>query len=545
MQSSLNCISSSVYGRATLSKVIGIHRGGALVALLVTVILVLTACSGNGSSESKGEGSTLKLLLPFLADTWDTRDTSSVELAPGLLVNEPLMTYQADGTFAPTLAVKVDHPDPLTYVYTLRTGVKFSDGAKLTPEDVKYSFDLHIAKGTTSKIARYWAGKTVSVEGADQVKVTLPGPDPEFPYTITKTGIVEKAYYEKNNGQVGTPNVPQIGTGPYTYESFSAGTSVTLERNSGYWGKEAPYKSISFVTPKDDGSRLLALQSGDYDGIFLPPLSQVPAIKAVQGLSSVKTSDVAIYRISFDMKKAPFDDVHVRKAITHLVDRESLIKTAFGGEATIANSLVPKETLIGLADAAPVDSAYKKFGSELTYDLSAAKAELAQSSVPSGFDVEVPVHASDPTESLIAQTLAQSLKQIGINVSVKSVDDATFGNAVYLDHTTGGLMVDSWNAGSPEPGNLPFSVLTPGSIANLSQLDDPAVNEALKAYRNLEPGTEAQTKLLDALTAAQSQAAYVPIAFSNIYTFAIDSLQVKDFTSFWWLTPIIETLVSK
>ena len=487
---------------------------------------------------------TAKLLLPGIAETWDTRDTTSFLLAAGLLVNEPLMSFRPDGTFVPTLATDFDQPDPLTYVYTIRDGVLFSNGTPMTAEDVKFSFELHSADDTTSNSARYWTNvESISVLGDNQIEVTLLEPDPEFPYTVSKTGIVSKALYEAEGDQVGTPGVQQIGTGPYTFGAYTPMRSVELTANPDYWGEAPPYTSITFDSAQDDSTRLLALQSGDYDGIFVPPPGLVTQIDALGSYTPSTASDVALWRIGMDITKAPFDDPKVREAISHAINRDAVVQGAFSGLAVVADAMVP-EAIAAISDPELVVSTYAGYAEDFEFDLDLAAAALAESSVPDGFTVEVVVPASDQTTSLIAQTIAQDLEKIGIDLEIKSLDDQAHANAIYFEKTSQGLTIDSWNAGSPEPANLPYSVLAPGALGNTAQLDDPAVNEAIATYRALPSGSpDRQAAFLDILDAAHEQNVYVPLAFPDVFAYTDEGLTIVDFTSFWWLTPMIDTVV--
>ena len=495
--------------------------------------------------EVPAEASAIHLLMPLMPATWSMVDLSSNMLAASLLVTEPVIAFQPDGTFANLLAQDFQQLDPTTYLITLADGITFSDGTPLTADDVKFSFEIHTAEDTTSNIARYWRDVTsIEVIAENQVQVTLGTPDPDFPYTLAKTGIVSRAYHELHGDQVGTPTVPQLGTGPYTYEAFTPSVSVELVANPGYWGEAPVFPEITMELARDDASRLLALQSGDYDGVYLPPLTQIDQIEAIGEYTMAQNSDVALYRIGLDVTKPPFDEIEVRDAIAHAIDRDAIVAGAFGGRASVANSLVPESSLDILGDPDAVASTYAEFAEDFTFDLDLARQSLAASTVPDGFEIDVPVPASDATVSLIAQTIAQDLAEIGITLNVVAQDDATFGTTIYVERSHDGLTIDSWNAGSPEPGNLPFALLAPGAIGNTAQLDDPAALEAIAAYKAAEPGSSEQLgELIEALTLAHDQRAYVPLAFPDVYAFVDDDLAIREFNSFWWLTPIIQTLV--
>lgn len=522
---------------------------GALLVGAVVLALVAAACGGGDSSaandDSEGAtGESLSLLLPFFPPTWDTRDTAGALNTVQLAVNEPLTAYGADGTFTPVLASEVEHPDPTTFVYTLRPDIKFSDGTPLTPEDVKYSFELHMGEDTPSLRARFFtAVDSVEVVDDDQVKVTLTEPEPEFEYAVASLGIVSKANYEAHPDDIGSPSAPQIGTGPYVIADSKPSSSVTLERNPAYWGDAPSYDTATFTIAKDDSARLLALQTGDLDGVIAPPVNQVPAIEGLDTYTEYSTFDPTVYRVIFDMTKAPFDDIHVRKAIAHAIDREAIVSGVFEGRAELTESVVPESVVADMDGDADVAAAYDEFARDFEFDLAAARAELAQSSVPEGFSVEVPVFSDDPAQALVVQVMAQSLAELDIELTAKQVD-LNGWTGVYTEGTSDGLIVDQWSGGSPDPATIPRSLFAPGSIGNFSNLDNAAVNDALETYVAADgDGSVKQRALLDALAAAQEETPYVPLAFLNMYIFLDDEVQLAEVTPFFWMIPFTDEFV--
>lgn len=510
----------------------------AAVVAFASVVALVGVDAGGAADAADG---TLGLLLPLVPATWDTRETAGYHNVVQLAVTEPLTAYAADGTITPLLASEAEHPDPTTYVYTLRPDVQFSDGSPLTPEDVKFSFELHMGEESASYRARFFAGvESIEVVGDDQVTVTLAEPDPEFPYAVASLGIVSKAYYEAHPDDIGTPSAPQIGTGPYVIADFTPAVSVTLEPNAGYWGEAATYEEVTFATASDDSSRLLALQSGDFDGVLLPPVHQIAAIQGLGAYTEYSTFDPTIYRVIFDTTKAPFDDIHVRNAIAHAIDREAIVAGVFGGNAELADSVVLESVVADMGGDADVASAFDEFAGGFEFDLDAARAELAQSSVPDGFSIEVSVFSEDPTQALVAQVMAQSLSEIGIDITIKQVDMNGWVG-VFLEGEGDGLIIDQWSAGSPDPATIPRSLFAPGVAGNFSKLDEPAVNEGLAAYVAADGDQPAQqTALLDTLAAAQALTPYVPLAFPNLYVYLDDDVELSAVTPYFWMVPFAE-----
>lgn len=518
-------------------------RRGLVTGLLVISLVGVSACTADTDSPTAADAE-LDLLLPAFPLSWDTRSTSGFHLTAQLLIIEPLLRLEPDGTFEPTLAESVEHPDPLTYVYTLRDGVTFSDGSPLTPEDVIYTFGLHSAEDTTSFMARYMAGiESLEATADSEVTVKLSAPDPEWPYTIARMGIVSAAYHEAHPESVGTPDAPQLGTGPYVVEGMTAGTSLELVRNDTYWGEQPRYEAINFEAPADDNARLLALQSGEYDGFLQPPLSQLPALTAAPGYTLTEVPDAATYRIGMDITKAPFDDPAVRRALAHAVDRQAMLDAALGGHGTIANGLVPEELVAALGSSQSVGEAYEALGEQFTYDIDAAAEELADSSVPEGFPLEILVQQTEPPQLLMAQILAQSLAEIGIDVTVRQVDDNTFLSTVISEKSGDGLVIFGANAGSPEPSNMARSAYTPGDFLNMEQFESPTVSTALEEYKHTEDDATKQELLLQIFEEVQAVTPYVPVFQPYVAAIIADQFVIEGFTAFWWASRIDEMIV--
>lgn len=519
------------------------RRRAALVVMLISM-LAATACSSSGSDEAANDD--LKVIVPSAPASWDTRQTGSLTLAAQLLVNEPLMTYQADGSVVPNLASAVANPSPTVYEYTLAEGITFSDGSPLTVDDVKFSYELHSAADSTSYTAAAWSQvDSIETSGNDKIVITLKAPDPQFRYTIAKVGIVSKAYYEEHGDTVGTPDVPQIGTGPYLFDRFVPQSETTLVPNPDYRGEKPRFNSITMKVAKDDAARVVALQTGEFDGVVSPPLSQIASFEDLDGFSGQEALDFALYRINFDTKKAPFDDVHVRKAIMHATDRQALVDGIFAGQATVAPTLVPESIMAVAGDPAEVKQAYVELESDLTFDLDAARAELEQSSRPDGFDLEIPVDQGDPSQSLIAQTIGQHLAEIGINVTVKAMDQQGHGDAVYFKHTADGLSIDSWNGGTPDPINIPKNTLLPGLFGNVAQYDNPEVTQLLDAYQALDVEDPTRVPvLLEALSITGDDLPMVPLFTPKVFAFFKDGTALKDFDTFWYMTRWTENLTT-
>ena len=505
---------------------------GVLVAIIVATLLAACGSSG-GSGTVTSLPKDLRILTVAGPPTFDQWATVAQPLGIIMMVNEPLLRY--DGVeFQPAAAESFEVVSPTRYTYTLREGVTFSDGSPLTAEDVKFTLEQAMDDSHYSTTYTVLSSiKTITASG-NTVTLDLKAPQPQFQYVVAQTGIVSKAFYEKNGDAVGTPGVGQIGTGPYTLTSFQPDEEMVVERNPDYWGDPAPFDSITFEVTKDDSARMLALQSGEADGIFEMPINQVDAIDDLDGYTVHEVQDSTLYILQMDTTKGPFKDEAVRDAVRHAIDRKSIVDAAFGGKAVVASTLTSAAALKKVADPKAVDDALAGFDKDNAYDAELAQSTMASSTSAGGFEVELPIETIDPNVTLISQVIEQDLAKIGIKLKVK-VRDADY-TAVLLEHDHQGLTLNSFSTNTPDPA-MPLGYFTPADgVFNLTGLDNKAAVTALDASNGLAVDDPARGELiLEALTAQQDSGAILPLALPNMYFGLRDGLSPEGFTNYWWM----------
>lgn len=514
-------------------------------AIAAALVAVLTAACSGATPAAQDEATSLDVIVPVHGDVLEPTRLSVNGLANLLLGAEPLVRYSSDGTLTPTLAEAVAEPDETTYVFTIRDGVEFWDGTPLTAADVVFSFELHADSESESLNAPFWAQvQRIEATGDREVTVALSQPDSAFPYTIAFTPILSEAFYDEHGEDVGTPGVMNMGTGPYRFTSFTPSSETVLEANEDYWGGAPPYDRLRLSTIGDDAARLSAVQSGEFDAVYNIPIGQLDAFEGVEGFSSAEASDLLVYKFNFDTTQPPFDDVHLRRAFMHAVDRGDIVAGALGGNARLAPAVVPPEILGTSAGQEQVEETFERLEEDLAFDLDAAQAELAQSASPDGLTVELLTIASDPNLSLIAQTASQTLAEVGIQLDVREVDDNTYYELVYFTHQTGGVSLDGFSGPNPAPITMPrytlssaFGLPKGGQGSNLADYDNAEVDALLEQAAALPADDpEAVSTVLEALERAQADTPYVPIAYPRVYAGVRPGLDLASFDAFWWMT---------
>ena len=330
-------------------------------------------------------------------------------------IMESLYAVSPDGkTVIPWLAESYDlSADQLVWTFHLRQGVKFSNGQEMTSADVKFSLE------EASAVKGGWEWINTAIK-------TIETPDPATVVITTKfkwaplladlalfsNAIIPNNYAGDTKDEFYTH---PMGTGPFVWDHWTKGQDLKLVKNPDYWQAGKPYlDSITWTVVGDDNTRILQLKGGQIQINEFPPFSAIDSLKATPGVVMTLFPSTRTDYLVMNHNKKPLDDVHVRRAIALAVDREAIIKATLFGYGQPANSFMP-----------PQVPYYDPNSPGLQFDLDAAKKEMAASSVPDGFKLEFLAGSGDVVSESVAEILQQSLKPLGIDVTIKKLDTTT------------------------------------------------------------------------------------------------------------------------
>lgn len=341
---------------------------------------------------------------------------------------------------------------PTRYVYTIKKGIRFSDGSPLTAADVAFSMNVHRDPKTGSKMGDFF-GNVVSIRNrGNQVIVVLKKPDSNWQFTpAASPGLVysEKDYRAKG-ANFGTPSGMPIGTGPYKFSEFTPNSRVVLVRNPYYKGKKYPWDKIVFPVIPDEQARLLALQSGEVDGTFAVPNNNISTWIKIPNLKVGTYVSGGWRGFSIDIEDGPFKDVHVRRAIAYSLNKPDINEALASSRGVVLNGLPPLIFIKGLLPAAEVNAALKKVNA-YPYSLDDAKAELAKSAYPKGFTTTLNTPNGCAACLLLSQVLAQGASKIGITINLNPMPGPQRFQVI-LDHKPNlGIQVLGQAPDSPHP----------------------------------------------------------------------------------------------
>ncbi|MEJ1194182.1 ABC transporter substrate-binding protein [Pseudarthrobacter sp. CCNWLW207] len=430
-------------------------------ATLAIGALLLTGCSANQGSTGASGGSSESALLTIPREDMGTFVQNFNPFAPTLnpmvqqSIYESLLIFNpANGETTPWLATEWQATeDGKSITFTLRDGVKWSDGQPLVAEDIAYTFELQ------KKIkGGYDYLENVAPEGTNKVKFNFSKPWSPALYDLGQLTILPKHIWSALADPEKDANAKPVGTGPYTeVDSFQA-QSFVLKKNPNYWQPEkqkiAGIKMLAFAG--NDGANLAAA-NGDVDWApqYMPNIEKTFVSKDPEHRQYWFPATGAMINWQLNTAKAPFNDVDVRKALSMAVDRDQVTKIGMSGYAKPA-------------DCTGLSGNYEKWKSAdvkdsctwTKLDVDAANAVLDKAGYAKGadgkrtlkdgkpFEFKISVGASSSDWLSVANVISQNLAEIGVTAKVDSPDWA----AVVASYETGDF--DSgivWSANDPSP----------------------------------------------------------------------------------------------
>lgn len=303
------------------------------------------------------------------------------------------------------------------WVFKLKQGVKFHNGAEMKAEDVKASLELC---KTSPEVAQY--GKsTGTIEVVDDytIKITTDGPQSGLLADLAHHGnaILPADLIASGHNF----NKEPIGTGPYKLVSWNKGESLVYEAFPDYFKGEAPIKNVVWKIIPEGSSRTMALEAGEADLIVEVEGTDVARLKDNPDITVFDEAGTSHNFMMVNNEIAPFNNQAFRRAIASAIDKEAIVKVALNGAGSPCDAMVPTAFPGATAENAP------------TYDVEKAKAYLAESGL-SPAECTFALICSDDTKLRAGQVIQSNLKEnLGIDITLESMDLAT-----YLDVTATG-----------------------------------------------------------------------------------------------------------
>ena len=329
---------------------------------------------------------------------------------------EGLTRFGPDGSVRPALATTWEASDDGTsYTFHLASGVTFHDGTAMDAEDVKFSLDRARAEDSANAQKALFAGiASVDVVDPLTVKVTLSAPNGNFPFNMAWGDAVIVA-----PESIDTAATNPVGTGPFKFESWTQGDRIEIVRNDSYWGEPAALSKATFRIIADPTAAFAAMMAGDVDAFpnfpapeTLPQLADDPRFKVIVGSTEGETI------LAMNNKQPPLDNVKVREAIAHAINRQDIIDGAMFGYGTPIGT-----------HFAPHNPAYVDLTAQSAYDPEKSKALLAEAGVS---DLTLSLKLPPPSYARRGgEIIAAQLREVGINTEITNVEWAQWLDDVF------------------------------------------------------------------------------------------------------------------
>jgi peptide/nickel transport system substrate-binding protein len=374
-------------------------------------------------------------------------------------VLEGLVKIDRNGKIVPALAkgYKISK-DGKEYTFVLKKGVKFHDGKPFDAEDVKYTFErLMDPKAGIAHPEYYKDIDAVQVVDSHTIKVKLKNVNSMFLFNLARGDsiIVNKQAVDKLKSE-------PVGTGPFKFVEWVRGDHVTLVRFEGYYKKDLPYlDKVTYKFIGDPSAQIASLKAGDIDviGYDVSPenaalLEKDPKFKVMNGYTTTKAI------MSTNNSKKPFDDVRVRRAMAHAIDRSALIKGAMSGYG------VPIGTHMD-----PGNPYYVDLTSVYPYSPEKAKQLLKEAGYPNGFEAVIKLPERYAYAKRCGEIIADMFSQVGIKLKIELME---WGQ--WLDRVFKNADFDLTVIGHAEP----FDINIYGNPKYYFRYDSPKFQETLK-----------------------------------------------------------------
>jgi peptide/nickel transport system substrate-binding protein len=332
-------------------------------------------------------------------------------------VYEGLTRFAADGSILPGLASSWEiAPDGLSWVFNLRPGVTFHDGTPFTAEDVAFSFERAMAEDSTNAQKQLFEGiNAVNVIDDVTVEIGLDAPKGSLLFNLAwgDAVILSPASAETNRTN-------PVGTGPFRFSQWVQGDRVELVAYEDYWGEKPKLEKVTFKFISDPTAAFAAMMAGDIDAfpVFPAPENLMqfeadPRFQVVVGTTEGETI------LAINNARAPFDDIRVRQAIAHAIDRQAIVDGAMFGYGTPIGS-----------HFAPHHPAFVDLTGMSAYDPERSRALLAEAGLAEGFSTTLAL----PPPSYArrgGEIVASQLRAVGIETQIVNMEWAQWLEQVF------------------------------------------------------------------------------------------------------------------
>ncbi len=425
-----------------------------MLAIFLSAALFVTAFAGCGKKKADG----ITVQIGPNPETLDPALNSAVDGGNMLItLFETLLIIDQDNKVQPGQAEKYEvSPDGLTWTFTMRDGLKWSDGTELNAKDFEYTFkriaDTNVAAPYAETVIGMIEGYKDAIDSKNPEKLNVKASDDGKTLTIKLAypcsyfdkivafgtmSPVQKATVEKNGDSWATKPETYVCNGPYTITEWTPSEKIVCKKNENYKGGWDSSKivndKLTFLLLEDSSASYTAYTGGTAQLIKDVPTEEIPTLKKDKKDEFNVDPILGTYYLSMNLNKAPFNNKNVRKALSLAIDRDYVANTVMQGTYTPAYNYVGT----GVDDVDPgkflenskaANGGKTYISEDYKANLEEAKKALAEAGYPEGKGFPTITYSTNDTgyHKALAEYLQQVYKDLGITMNIDIVDWSSF-----------------------------------------------------------------------------------------------------------------------
>lgn len=518
------------------------HKLTATAAAVVGATLLLAGCSPTGSSSKAGSaGGTLTILTPASTISLDPAASQNLATTTLSLIDRRLTTWDVkpgkDAKVVPDLATDSGTASDggKTWTYTLKSGLKFSDGSPVTSADIKYGVERSFSDqlqgglgyhktllaGAESYKGPFSGKELASIETPDQKTIVfhLNKAFGDWPWIVSQPAFTP---VKKSNGSPSTYVKAPITTGPYKVQSIKDGSSLTLTRNK-YWSRKtdsirtAAADKVVFQEGQNQTTAVqnLVQDTGAYAKAFDVQYLGASDLATVTRNASAKTRLATsqagpLQYLTLNTRKGALKDLKVRQAFEYAVDKQAYLVASGGSQAGVLASTLITPGIAGRQQ-------YDLYKAPASGDVAKAKALLKSAGVGA---LKLTLLSQNDTATLAqAQAIQQGLQRVGVSVTLKPEDENSYYSDLTATNPKFDLSLTSWQPDFPSANSnispLFESSQIGGGNYDISQYSNKSVDAAIAAAQAEVDQTKAQAQWAAIDKRIMQDAPVVPLIYAK------------------------------
>ena len=416
-----------------------------VLALVLTAGLMLVGLGSIGPKASAQQaGKVIRFGVNRAAENLDpvTQDANP-DIWAFTQIYQQLVRVNVKGDgFEPDLAEKWStSADGRTSTFFLRKNAKFSNGDPVKASDAIFS----LKRARDTKGPWKWALEAVEdIRAKDDYTVVISLKEPWAPFLadislFSNSIMPEKVFKDAKDEDFA--NKP-VGSGPFMLVDWKKGEELVMKANPHYYEKGFPKsQELRLKYIPDDNARIIALQSGDVDGIDYPPFSRMEELRKDPKLEAQLNPSTAVAHLSLNIREAPLSNVKFRQALAYATDRAAISKAVCFGSCTPATTFLPMTTPF-----------FNKASKGNAYDLTKAKQLLKESGVATPVTLKVMYRSGDAVQQPTAVVLKETWGKLGVNLELEPLDRATETQRYRANQFQ--IRITGWTNDIPDPSQL-------------------------------------------------------------------------------------------